>query len=170
MKKGMLNIVIFVLIFTNVILTAILVFAIVPAMSSTNDLVSKVALAIDIQKEKEKIDTGTIPINQTEIYNFSEKLTIPLKKGTNTQSNYAVVNVSLSLNTKDPDYTKYKSKLSTNESLMKSEVNTVIMQYTIDEFNSSQDAVLSEILARLRELFDDTTFIYKVSFSSVVTS
>ena len=54
MKKGLINIILLVLAITNVILTAIMVFAIVPAMNSTNNLVSKVASAIDLEKEGQK--------------------------------------------------------------------------------------------------------------------
>lgn len=50
MKKGLLNLILLVIVITNVALTAILVFAIVPAMNATSDLVNKVAQAIDLEK------------------------------------------------------------------------------------------------------------------------
>ena len=43
MKKGLINIIIVILSVTNIILSAIIVFAVVPAMNSTSDLVNKVA-------------------------------------------------------------------------------------------------------------------------------
>ena len=52
MKKGLINLILLVLVVTNVVLTAILVFAVVPAMNSTTDLVAKVAQAIDLEKER----------------------------------------------------------------------------------------------------------------------
>ncbi len=50
MKKGLFNIILLVLIVTNLVLTAIIGFAVVPAMKSSNAMVGKVAEAIDLEK------------------------------------------------------------------------------------------------------------------------
>ena len=44
----------------------------------------------------------------TETYDFAESLTIPLKKDADGKDHYALVTVSLAMNTKDEDYATYQ--------------------------------------------------------------
>ena len=111
MKKGLLNLILLVLMITNVALTAVLVFAIVPAMNSTTDLVGKVAKAIDLEKELKDQKNETISIDKTATYTFSEKMPILLKTSDNGDQNFAQIQVTLTLNTEDEGYDKYKKKL-----------------------------------------------------------
>ena len=78
MKKGLINIILLVLAVTNIVLTAIMVFAVVPAMNSANDLVSKVAAAINLEKEGQDQYTDTISIDNLVVYNFTDKVTVAL--------------------------------------------------------------------------------------------
>ena len=80
---------------------------------------------------------------------------------------YCLVNVALSMNTKDPDYETYSATLETNESLVKSEVIAVISSYTADEIKLDQDAICQEILERVQKMYG-SKFIYKVSFSNIM--
>ncbi len=168
MKKGLLNIILVVLVVMNLVLTGIIVFAVVPAMNNTTNLVKKVAEAIDLSKEDEKASDTDVGIDQTELYNFSDKLTVPLQKGSDGKDKYVVVSVTLTLNKEGSGYSQYKDKLSSYETLMKSEVSSVLMKYNSDQVISIQDQILNEILQRLQAMFDDTKFIYKVAFSSCV--
>ena len=118
MKKGLINLILLVLMITNVALTAILVFAVVPAMNSTTELVDKVAKAIDLEKELKDQKNETISIDKTATYTFSEKMPILLKTSDNGDQNFAQIQVTLTLNTEDEAYKKYEGKLSENENLM----------------------------------------------------
>ena len=135
MKKGLLNLLLLVLMITNVALTAVLVFAIVPAMNSTTDLVGKVAKAIDLEKELKDQKNETISIDKTATYTFSEKMPILLKTSDNGDQNFAQIQVTLTLNTEDEGYDKYKDKLSENENLMMIEVNRVLGSYTAEQLS-----------------------------------
>ena len=170
MKKGLINLILLVLMITNVALTAILVFAVVPAMNSTTELVGKVAKAIDLEKELKDQKNETISIDKTATYTFSEKMPILLKTSDNGDQNFAQIQVTLTLTTEDEAYKKYEGKLSENENLMMIEVNRVLGGYTAEQLSDAeiQDQATKEIRDALRDLFNETEFIYSVGFSSFV--
>lgn len=168
MKKGLINVILLVLAITNIVLTAIMVFAVVPAMNSTSDLVSKVAEAIDLEKEGETQYTDGISIDNLVVYDFTEKITVALSGSTNNNVHYAQFGVTLSLNSKDESYTKYNEGLATNEKLMTSTISSVVSKYTTAELQANQKAILQEITLALRELYNNTTFIYETSFVNIV--
>lgn len=166
MKKGLINIILLVLAITNIALTAIVVFAIVPAMNDTSQLVGKVAKAIDLEKEGQNQYTDGISIDDLELYNFTDKITVALKS--TDKVHYAQFNMTLSLNKKDESYSTYKKKLETNESLMISDISNVVSQYTTKELQNNQEAILEEITETLRARYNNTTFIYSSSFVNIV--
>ena len=170
MKKGLINLILLVLMITNVALTAILVFAVVPAMNSTTELVGKVAKAIDLEKELKDQKNETISIDKTATYTFSEKMPILLKTSDNGDQNFAQIQVTLTLNTEDEAYKKYEGKLRENENLMMIEVNRVLGGYTAEQLSDAEikDQATKEIRDALRDLFNETEFIYSVGFSSFV--
>lgn len=57
MKKNILTIVIMASTVTNLVLTAVMMFSIVPAMNKTNKLIDKVATVIDLETEEEEEGT-----------------------------------------------------------------------------------------------------------------
>ena len=158
MKKGLINIILVVLALTNIVLSAIIVFAVVPAMNSTTDLVSKVNQLAD-----------GLSIDSISTFTFTDNLLVSLKAGDDAKSHYASFKLTLTLNKDDESYSKYISKLKDNEELMKSEVNKIVSKYTKYEVENNQEAILEEIVGSLRKLFNDTTFIYSAGFSNLVT-
>lgn len=170
MKKGLLNLILLVLVITNVALTAVLVFAIVPAMNSTTALVSKVAQAIDLEKELQDQKNETISIDKTATFTFAEKMTILLKASDNGDKNFAQIQVTLTLDTEDEAYSKYKDKLSEYENIMRIEVNRVLGGYNAEQLSNPEvkEQAAKEIRDALRDLFNETEFIYSVGFSSFV--
>lgn len=170
MKKGLLNLILLVLVITNVALTAILVFAIVPAMNSTTELVAKVAQAIDLEKELQDQKNETISIDKTATFTFAEKMTILLKASDNGDKNFAQIQVTLTLNTEDEAYPKYKDKLGEYENIMRIEVNRVLGGYNAEQLSNPdvKEQAAKEIRDALRDLFNETEFIYSVGFSSFV--
>lgn len=169
MKKGLINIILVVLALTNIVLSAIIVFAVVPAMNSTTDLVSKVADAIDLEKEGQNQLADGLSIDSISTFTFTDNLLVSLKAGDDAKSHYASFKLTLTLNKDDESYSKYISKLKDNEELMKSEVNKIVSKYTKYEVENNQEAILEEIVGSLRKLFNDSTFIYSAGFSNLVT-
>ncbi len=169
MKKGLMNTLILVLCVMNIVLTSVIVFAVVPAMNSTTDLVKKIANAIDLEKEAKKQYTDGISIDSVVTYSFAEKMTVTLKAGENGKSNYAQFSVVMTLNKEDENYEKYKDSLSSNEKLMRSTVEDVIKQYTKSELLNNRDAIEVEVTEALRKMYNETEFIYEVSLGELIT-
>lgn len=169
MKKGLINIIILVLAITNIVLSAIIVFAVVPAMNSTTDLVKKVAEAIDLEKEGKDQATDGLSIDDIDTFTFTDKLLVSLKPDGDGKSHYASFKLTLTLNNKDESYGKYKDTLIDKEELMKAQINKIMSQYTKYEVESNQEAIAEEIVQSLRILFNDSSFIYSAGFSVFVT-
>lgn len=168
MKKGLINVILLVLAITNIVLTAIMVFAVVPAMNSANDLVSKVSSAINLEKENQDQYTDTISIDNLEVYNFENKVTVALSGSTDDNVHYAQFGVTLSLDKKAEGYSDYKGRLTTDETRMITTIQNVVSKYTITEIQNNQSAILEEITLRLREMYNNTRFIYETAFVNIV--
>ena len=79
MKKNILTIIIMASCLLNLILTAVIVFAVVPTMNKTSQLVDKVATAIDLETDEEA--SGDYSIDNLEPYSIAfEELPFLLTK------------------------------------------------------------------------------------------
>lgn len=171
MKKSIFNIILLVLLVTNLVLTAIIVFAVVPSVMSSNEMVKKVAQAIDLEKEGQGQHTedDQISIENTDIFTFADKFTVELNPGDDGKSHVAVFKLTLTLNKKNEDYSKYKGKLSSYEELMRTKVSSIVSKYNETEVINNKDEILEEIKEALREMYNNSTFIYSVGFGDFMT-
>ena len=165
MKKNLMSVLILALVVANLILTAILMISIVPQTKKANELINKVCSAIDLEleggKENSSID---IPIENVETVAIAggESLTINLKSK-NGKKSYAVISVSLALDTKNKGYKKGSESITKTEAIIKDEIIKIVSNHTIDDMRNNQADVQDEILERLRKLFD-SDFIVSVAF------
>lgn len=168
MKKNLMTVMIFALVLVNLILTAILTITIVPQTKKANQLITQVCSAIDLELKSGSVtsDTLSVPISELATYDIADSMTINLKDSADGSKHYAVLNVSLSMNTKSEGYESYGATIAEKESLIKSTVNTVISSFTYEEFTTNQQDVQNAILAELRKLFD-SDFIVSVGFPTV---
>ncbi len=164
MKKSILSIITLVLVLTNTILTAIMAIVVIPSTNSSNAVISKVAQAIDIEKELDEEETE-LALNDTETYNPDVKLTIKLKSGADGKEHYAVIYPQLKINKTDKDYEKLSATLQEYTGDITQQVQDVVQKYTADELQSSPDTIREEILVNLQEMYD-SKFIVGVIFSS----
>ncbi|MFV0342269.1 MAG: flagellar basal body-associated FliL family protein [Anaerocolumna sp.] len=166
MKKNLLTILILALGVLNMILTAVIVFAVVPTTMRTNALISKVASTIELELEgANSEDTDKINIADIENYNIEEKMTINLKNSPNdSKSHYASVTVSLSVNKKAEDYSKLSESIASNENAIKEIVRDEFINYTKEEVtnNDYKEKIKSNILLKIQEYFD-SDFIVGIS-------
>lgn len=173
MKKNLLSILILALLVVNLIMTGIMMFSVLNQSNKTAKLVGKIASAVDLELnadapgETEKVE---VDIKDTDVYVIPE-ITVPLAASEDGKDHYFIVTVSLSLNTKDKDYKTHGSAeaMSKKESLIKSEINSVISQYTLEYCKANQEQLCEEILERLQELYD-SQFIFDVTFSDPLYS
>lgn len=170
MKKNMMSIIILALLVVNIALTAVMMFSVVPAANRTNKIVKDVAAVMNLELSSTMGGSDAeVPIEDTLTYEIADKMTIPLRKGADEKDYYAVVSISLAMNTKNEDYEKFGSQESMleRESLIKNEINEVVGSYTLEEAQTNTQAVQTAILDRIQNLFG-SKFIYKVVFRDVI--
>ncbi|MCR5272414.1 MAG: flagellar basal body-associated FliL family protein [Lachnospiraceae bacterium] len=168
MKKNLISIVILALVIANLVLTAIIMITIIPETKKVNSLITEVCSAIDLELKSGTINTTnvSVPIDQIATYDISDAMTIKLKDSGDGESHYAVITVTISMNTSNADYATYSATMEEKSSLIKSQINTIVSGYTFDEFNSDQEAVQDAILSALQTLFN-SDFIIDVGFPTV---
>lgn len=166
MKKNLISVLILALLVVNLVMTAILTITILPETKKSNELIAQVCSAIDLELQSgEATDVSSIPIDDIEVYDIPDSMTINLKQGSDGKDHYAVISVSLSLNKGNEDYDTYQPTLAAKQSLIKNAINTVVSQYTYDEVKEDQQQVQDAILEELQKLFE-SDFIVSVGFSS----
>lgn len=170
MKKNLLSILILALLIVNIVLTAIMMFSVTSASKKTAKLVDSIAAALDLELSSEVLagtEVANVAITDTVVYNISDSMTIPLKDGADGESHFCMVSVSFSINSKADDFKTYGSDLSAQESLIKSEINSVIGSYTLEEAKNNQELMREEILERIQIMYN-SDFIFNVAFSDIV--
>ena len=169
MKRNLLTIIILALGILNMVLTAVIVFAVVPTTMRTNSLISKVASTIDLELEGPSTKDGKqIDIADIEVYQIPEDMTINLKNDANDDKNhYALVSVSLSINTKSEDYKVLQPTIATNQSSITEIINDEFSKYTVSTVTANKENIKAEILERLQELFK-SDFIISISVGKLV--
>lgn len=174
MKRNLISIIILVLLIVNTVLTAIMMFSVVSTNSKTAALVTDIASAISLDLNANKGNAQVnVPIADVVPYTISD-LQILLKKETpaegeegevDDKDHYAVLSVTLSMNSKHKDYKTYGEGMATREDLIRGQIIEVVQQYTLKEAQSHPEKIQSDILARVQQLFD-SDFIFNVSLSN----
>lgn len=167
MKKNLMTVITFALVLVNLVFTVVLTITVVPEAQKANELITKVCAAIDLDLESgDNGGTTSIPIEDIEVYDIADQLTINLRKTEgDKKDHYAILTIALSINTKSDDYKAYSESLSTKEGLIKTQINNVVSGYTMEEIQSDPAAVQKAILKELQKMFS-TDFIVGVGFSS----
>ena len=166
MKKNLMTVVILALVFANFVLTAIMMFTIVPTTQKANELITKVCEAIDLELNSgAATGLSNLPIDQIATYNVSsgEKMTVNLAGG----DNYALVAVALSVNKESERYKEATTEILTEqEAIIKNTINQIIRQYTKDEFLENTQEVQDEICKSLQKTYG-ADYIVGVNFSTL---
>jgi len=165
MKKNILTIIIMAIVLINTILTALLIFTIVPTANKTNTLVAKVASIVDLELESPNSEDN-ISVDDIQTFNIPDKMTINLKS-TDQKEHYLTVNVSLSMNTKNKDFTKYSETVKDHVIELKDIIQDEFSKYTKDEIQSNKDKIKDNILVNIQEYYK-SDFIIKVSFGNLL--
>ena len=167
MKRNLLAVLILALLLVNVALTAIMMVSVMQTNKKTAALVDSIAMVLNLEIEK-KEEEAPIPITDLDVYPIPEEMTILLKADESGQSHYAMVSVSIVMNTKDEDYATYQPMVAERESLIKSEIMEAFGSYTKAEVEADSSVVANDIKQRLQDLFG-SKFITDISFQKIVT-
>ncbi len=167
MKKNLMSVLILALVVVNLVLTAILTITVLPQAKKSNELIDKVCSAINLELQSGELkDKSSVPIEQLDMYDLPDSLTINLKNSEDGSAHFAIVNVSVYMDKENDGYKTYGEKMSERQTLIENEINNTINQFTMEEVNGDPEAVKDEITRRLQNLFD-SDFIVGVGFSKI---
>ena len=173
MKKNMLSVLILALLIVNVALTSIMMFTMMGTNKKTAKLIDGIstALSLDItDPSMEGVEAeAEVAMEDIKVHQIPDQLTIGLAKGADGKSHYCVVSISLSLNTKDPDYEKYSATLGDNEDMIKDKIFQVVGSHTIEEAESNTDGLREEILEAIQQMYG-SKFVYNIVFRNIMFS
>lgn len=168
MKKNMISIIILALLIVNIALTAVMLFSVTSTNKATADMVMRISGAMDM--ELSSVDGNAfkpaVSIENTASYDIADTMTIRLKQGEDGADHYIMVAITLSMDTEHSDYKTYGETLGDRESLIKSEIISVVGQYTLEEAQADEAGMKQAILERIQEMFG-SDFIFKVDFRDV---
>ena len=164
MKRNMLAIVILAATIVNIVLTALMLFTVIPKAQRTDALIQKICSIIDLELEDpDAADYAEIPFEDRETYNLSSKITVNLAKAEgDVKSPYAQVEATLMLNKKAESYEKIQPLLVNYESIIVSIIKEEVSKYTTDNLDSNKDAIQKMIWTRLSTEFGTTDLLIGV--------
>lgn len=169
MKKNLLSLVILSLLVVNIILTAVMLFSVLSTNKKTAEIVTDIAGILQLELNSSADGAGAVSIADTEVFAIAEQTISLEKEEGDAKDHFAVVTVSLSINTKHDDYAAYGADVVNKEDLIKSEIISVVSGYTATEARipEVQTKMCEEILERIQNMYG-STFIYKVTFSNII--
>ena len=173
MKKNMLSILILALLIVNVALTSVMMFTMMGTNKKTARLIDGISTALSLEiadpTQEGVEESSEVAMEDIKVHQIPDQLTIGLAKGADGKSHYCVVSISLSLNTKDPDYEKYSETLGDNEDMIKDKIFQIVGSHTIEEAESNTDGLREEILEALQSMYG-SKFIYNIVFRDIMFS
>ena len=166
MKKNLMSVIILALVVANVVLTAIMMFTIMPQTQKANEMITKVCEAIDLELNSgAATGLSNLPIDRIVTYDVAdgESITVNLKGG-----GYAVVSVSISVDNESETYTEKNGTeyLSTKESIIKDAIIKIIGNYTKEELGESKTGMEEELLKTLKKTFG-ADYVVGISFTKL---
>lgn len=170
MKKNLLTVLILALTMVNLVLTCVMMISVMGTNKKTAKLVNNIATVLDFELTEPGGENATekteVSLADTDVYNISGSMTIPLKTDGASKQEYIVFDISLSMNKKSPDYKTYKDAMSERESLIKDAITSVVTSHTKEECRGNIEGLKQEILEAIQKLFG-SDFIFNVGISGV---
>lgn len=169
MKKNILTIVIMAATLINVILSAVLVFSVMPAMNKTSNLVDKVASVIDLEIEDANAEEQEYTMDDLDPYQktYDTAVNINLKKEAGDDANHyaQLAGFTVSFNKKAEDYSKISEAIRTNDVYVDDIVRETISSYTASSFDRKK--VPTEIVKKIQEKYN-TKVVVEVSLDLLI--
>lgn len=170
MKKNILAVAILALSIVNIVLTAMVIFTVIPTLKKTTSLIDRVVSIIDLELETPDGEENDISVADIETMEFEDKFTCTLKKAAgDNDAHYAVFFLSLYIHTKDPDTKDLKPYIDSNKSRIQEIVSDEFAKYTGEEVSLNKDTIRNNILKSIQNLFK-SKFINDVSFGNIIIS
>lgn len=167
MKKNLMTVLILALLVVNIVLTAVMMVSMTSTNKKTAELVTNIATVMNLELTSVggENDKQTVSLADTEVYNLSGDLTIPLATDESGKQGYIIFEIALSMNTKHKDYKAY-GDIASRESLIKDAISTVVTAHTESECRDDFEGLKEEILEAIQGVYQ-SDFIYNVAISEV---
>lgn len=167
MKKNILTIVIMAATLINLVLSAVMIFSVVPAMNKTSNLVDKVASVVDLEIE----DANNYTVEDLKPFEvkYDTSLKINLQKDSGDETlHYAVLDgIVVSFNTKADDYDTIYKAVEANPVYVNDIVKETIAEYSITTINESK--IKAEAIKKMQEKYN-TKCIVELSLTGFLTA
>lgn len=169
MKRNILTVIIMALSIVNLVLSAVIVFSVVPNVNKTNNLIDQVAEIINLDLEAQNGNEKIITSDEIESYNLEEELIINLKKDSDsTKEHYAVMSkISLSLYKGVHDYDKVKKNIEDSTATVYDIIRKEFTNYTKDEAKISEEKIKDNIIQMLNDKYGKKV-VQDIAFGSLV--
>lgn len=162
MKKNMLAVLILIVSVVNLTLMAYICFTVVPNAQRTDTLITKMLQIIDLELESPLPQDAMVSWSIEDVVKVEmDEMTANLTIGEDGKSHFAIINSSLTVNTKDEDYATLGPKVE----VMKSDIKSIIIKetskHTFEEFNSAEtrEQVKQDVLADIQALFNSRMIV-----------
>lgn len=168
MKKNIFSVIITALTVINVVLTAIMFFVMMPTFTKTNNLLTQIASAINLDLNVDGEANGeedySLKDLETVAVTFDSQQTLNLKTGSDGQAHYALLDgYSLSVYKEADDYKDVSDILTNNQAEITDIIRAVIQSHSADDI--SEDVIKKEALEQIQEHLDSKT-VKKVMLSN----
>ena len=171
MKKNILTIVIMAATLINLVLSAVMIFSVVPAMNKTSNLVDKVASVVDLEIEDANKDAQDYTVEDLKPFEvkYDTSLKINLQKDNGDETlHYAVLDgIVVSFNTKADDYDTIYKAVEANPVYVNDIVKETIAEYSITTINESK--IKAEAIKKMQEKYN-TKCIVELSLTGFLTA
>ena len=160
MRKNILAVIILAATLVNITLSAVTLFAIVPKANRTDELIRKIVSAIDLELETPlEGEYGEVQFADTVSHAIEGQQTINLKKGEDGKNHFALVRITLTLNSKAEDYETISTLLAGSETRIIEIVEEEFAKYTHEEVVTYKDEIKNNALEKIQNLFGSRSVI-----------
>ena len=162
MKKSMLNVIILALVLVNLVLTVILTFSLVSTNKKTNSLINKVAQIIDldvaggVSNNNSSTGSGIENVSYIDIKN-NDSTDIIVSYVDNGKTRYAVLSVSVGLNSKAKDYSTVSTSVDNVMKVLVNKITNEANKYTYSTISANKSTMETDLLKEFQELFKTET-------------
>lgn len=162
MKKSLINVITLALVLVNLVLTVLLTFSLVSTNKKTNSLITKVAEIIDLdagggsENNPSGGSTSIEDIKYIDIKN-NENTDIIVSFVDGGKTRYAVLTVSLGLNSKAKDYNNVSTAVDNGMKVIVNKITNEANKYTYSTISASKTTMEENLLKELQELFKTET-------------
>lgn len=169
MKRNMLTIVILALSIVNLVLTALVVFSVVPNVKKTNNLIDQVAKIINLDLEAQNGNEKIMTPDDLDNYALEEEVIINLKKDADSsKERYAAVSkISLTLYNGVSDYDKVKKNIDESTESIYDIIRKSFKSYTIDEAKANEEVIKENIIKMLNDKYGHKV-VQSIVFGSLI--